>query len=212
MLDCSGMSKRRYKQNCALARTIDVIGERWTLLLVRDLLVSPHRFNELLESLKGIGTNLLASRLQDLESVDLIERRESGGGGVRVYALTERGRALEPAILALMRWGLTRGPEKRVGDHHRDDWDLLALKALYQPNRAGDLSVVVQFDAPGFAGWARIEDQRMSIGVGTARDAEIVVNGSVADLFLGPSSPAELLTRGTASSLHRFTSAFALRP
>jgi DNA-binding HxlR family transcriptional regulator len=204
------MSKRSYKQNCALARASDVIGERWTLLLLRDLLVSPRRFNELLDSLKGMGTNLLASRLKDLEAADMIERRD-GEGGRRVYSLTERGQALEPAVLALIRWGLTRGPENRDGDHHRDDWDLLALKALFQPNRAEDLSVCVQFGACEFEGWARIEDQRMSIGVGTALDADIGIDGTIMDLFVGSSKPTELLTRGEASALQRFMSAFALR-
>jgi DNA-binding HxlR family transcriptional regulator len=122
------MSKRSYKQNCALARANDVIGERWTLLLVRDLLISPHRFNQLLASQKGMGTNLLASRLKDLETANIVERR-AGEGGARLYVLTERGRALEPAVLALIRWGLTHGPENRPGDHHHDEWDLLALKA-----------------------------------------------------------------------------------
>lgn len=210
MLDLSAMGKRSYKQNCALARASDVVGERWTLLLVRDLLVSPRRFNELLNSLKGIGTNLLAARLKDLEAADIIERRD-GGGTVRVYALTERGQALEPAVLALIRWGLTRGPESRVGDQHRDDWDLLALKALFQPSRAADLSICVQFDAPEFEGWARIEDQHMSIGVGKIHDAEIGINGTIKDLFLGSSSAAELLTKGSVSTLRGFMSAFALR-
>ena len=114
------MSKRSYKQNCALARANDVIGERWTLLLVRDLLISPRRFNQLHASQKGMGTNLLASRLKDLEMANVVERR-AGEGGARLYALTERGRALEPAVLALIRWGLTHGPENRPGDHHHDD-------------------------------------------------------------------------------------------
>ena len=204
------MSKRSYKQNCALARANDVIGERWTMLLLRDLLISPRRFNELLTSLKGMGTNLLAARLKDLEAADIVERRESVGG-TRVYALTERGQALEPAILALIRWGLTRGPENRAGDHHRDDWDLLALKALFQPSRAADLSACVQFDAPGFEGWAKIEDRLMSVGVGTARNADIGINGTVTDLFLDSESPSELLTSGDKSTLRQFMSAFALR-
>ena len=204
------MSKRSYKQNCALARANDVIGERWTMLLLRDLLISPRRFNELLTSLKGMGTNLLAARLKDLEAADIVERRESVGG-TRVYALTERGQGLEPAILALIRWGLTRGPENRAGDHHRDDWDLLALKALFQPSRAADLSACVQFDAPGFEGWAKIEDGLMSVGVGTARNADIGINGTVTDLFLDSESPSELLTSGDKSTLRQFMFAFALR-
>ena len=204
------MSKRSYQQNCALARANDVIGERWTMLLLRDLLISPLRFNELLVSLKGMGTNLLASRLKDLEAADIVERRE-GEGGTRVYALTDRGRALEPAVLALIRWGLAHGPENQPGDHHRDGWDLLALKALFQPDRATDRAVCVQFAAPDFAGWARIEDRRMSIGAGVAENADIGINGTVADLFLVAATPSDLLTKGAAADLRAFMSAFALR-
>jgi len=204
------MSKRSYQQNCALARANDVIGERWTLLLLRDLLISPRRFNELLVSLKGIGTNLLAARLKDLEVADVIER-EQGRGRTKVYAITERGRALEPALLALIRWGLSHGPENRTGDHHRDDWDLLALKALFQPTRASELAICVQFEAPDFLGWARIADLQMSVGLGTADSADIIINGSIHDLFLSSAKPLELLAVGSLADLEKFISAFALR-
>ena len=157
-----------------------------------------------------IGSNLLAARLKDLKAADIVERR-AGNGHSRDYALTERGQALEPAILALIRWGLTHGPGSVEGDHHRDDWDLLALKALFQPERVEDLSVTVQFCDPGFNGWARVEDQQMNIGTGTAADATIKVDGSVADLFLRADDPQTLLLDGDACTLHCFMSAFALR-
>ncbi len=143
------MAKRSYQQNCALARASDVVGERWTLLLLRDLAVFPRRFKELLASLKGIGSNLLASRLKDLEAADVIARGQGDHGGP-VYSLTERGRALEPALLALIRWGLSYGPENQPGDHHHEDWDLLALKALFQATRAVNLAVTVQFTSGDF--------------------------------------------------------------
>jgi len=201
------MGKRSYKQNCALARAEDVIGDRWTLLMTRDLLISPRRFNELLESLQGMGTNLLASRLKALEADGLIERQDV----TRKYALTQRGWALEPAILALIRWGLTHGPENQPGDHHRDDWDLLALKALFQAGRAEDLSVSVQFDAADIEGWARIADQQMTIGLGTIEDPDLGIGGTVKELFLGVGKPTELLSQGRPETLQRFMSAFALR-
>ena len=201
------MARRSYRQNCALARAEDVIGDRWTMLMLRDLLISPRRFNELLESLQGIGTNLLASRLKDLESAGLVERHETG----RRYALTDRGRALEPAVLALIRWGLKYAPENQPGDHHQDDWDLLALKSLFQPARAVDLSVVAQFEAESLEGWARIADQQMSLGLGAVDNPDIVIKGTVKDVFLGSKDPSALLARGSAETLQRFMSAFALR-
>ena len=201
------MAKRSYQQNCALARAEDVIGARWTMLLLRDLLVSPRRFNELLESLRGIGSNLLASRLKDLEAAGLIVRQPDE----RKYALTDRGQALEPAILALIRWGLNYGPENRDGDHHQDDWDLLALKSLFQPGRAADLAVVVQFGAESLQGWVKIADQQLTVGLGSVDSPDIVIHGTVKDLFLDAENPPQLLAAGNPEVLRRFMSAFALR-
>lgn len=201
------MAKRSYRQNCALARAEDVIGDRWTLLLLRDLLVSPRRFNELLDSQQGIGSNLLAKRLKDLETAGLLEHEFES----RRYALTDRGRALEPAILALIRWGLRHGPDNQPGAHHRDDWDLLALKSLFQPERAGDLGVTVQFADAALEGWVRVANQQMDVGLGTIDDADLAISGTVKGLFLESDKPAELLAFGDARTLRHFMAAFALR-
>ena len=201
------MSKRSYQQNCALARAGDVIGERWTLLLVRDLLVAPRRFNELLASLKGMGTNLLAKRLKDLEAAGIIERANARGA----YSLTAKGYALEPAVLALIRWGLLHGPEHRPGDHHRHDWDLLALKSVFQPDRAENLSLTVRFDCDVLQGWVRIKDQMMAIGLGQTDGADLILAGTVSDLFLGDNEPQALISAGRLEDLQRFVAAFALR-
>lgn len=203
------MNRRSYGQNCALARAADLIGERWTLLLIRDLLVAPRRFNELQDSLRGMGSNLLAKRLRDLEAGGLIERPEHGA---RRYALTARGRALEPAVLALIRWGLLHGPENRDGDHHRDDWDLLALKAAFQPERAAGIALTVRFVAASLNGWVRIAERQMTTGLGDRHGADVVIAGTVADLFLHGSDPRALLQHGKPADLERFVSAFALRP
>lgn len=200
------MARRSYRQNCALARAIDVIGERWTLLLVRDLLVGPRRFRDLVRSLKGIGTNLLTSRLKDLEAAGLVER-----GGEQGYALTKSGEALEPAVLALIRWGLVHGPKNQPGDYHEDEWDLVALKALFQPQRAGDLSARVQFDSSALEGWIEIRDGSVSIGPGRLADPDIVIGGTIAELFTGDSAAESLLAAGDPNDLQRFMRAFALR-
>lgn len=204
------MAKRSYRQNCSLARASDLIGERWTLLLIRDLLVFPRRFNELLASLKGIGTNLLATRLKDLEAAGLVERQTDEAGSPR-YSLTGRGRALEPSVLALIRWGLVHAAENVAGDHHHDDWDLLALKALFQPVRASDKSMLVQFRTTDFQGWCETSSQGMAISLGMAEDPDIEIDGSIADLFLRSAKPADRMSRGDAADLERFMSAFALR-
>lgn len=200
------MAKRSYRQNCALARTVDIIGERWTLLLVRDLLVGPRRFRDLVRSLKGIGTNLLTSRLKELEAAGLIERRGEQG-----YALTHSGTALEPAVLALVRWGLIYGPKNQPEDYHEDEWDLVALKALFQPQRAGDLHLSVQFDSDALLGWIRIDSAAVSIGLGRLDDAELIIGGTIAELFTGSVAADSLLTSGDTQDLQRFMKAFALR-
>ncbi|MFQ6006768.1 MAG: winged helix-turn-helix transcriptional regulator, partial [Woeseia sp.] len=82
------MAKRSYRQNCSLARAADIIGERWTLLLLRDLLVGPRRFGELSRSQKGMGSNLLATRLRELEAASILQRQEADKGSP-YYALTE---------------------------------------------------------------------------------------------------------------------------
>src|SRR5437588_10026027 len=98
--------RRSYDQYCAVARGLDVIGDRWTLLIVRDLLLGPKRYKDLLSGLPGIGTNLLADRLKELEGAGLIERAVlPPPAGSTVYQLTERGLAMEPVMIALGRWG-----------------------------------------------------------------------------------------------------------
>ena len=210
MLDLSTMTRRTYRQNCALAQAVDVVGERWTMLLIRDLLVAPRRFKDLAESLKGIGTNLLAARLKGLEAAGIIERRRAGDGKP-TYALTPAGTALEPAILALVRWGLTHGPQNQPDYHHHDDWDLLALKALFQPHRAGDLRLTVQFESENLTGWMKIEPGGVTVGLGRRDHSDLIIAGTIAGLFLEADEPESLLVKGSEDDLERYMAAFALR-
>jgi len=202
------MTKRSYQQDCALAHSADLIGERWTLLLIRDLLISPRRFNELQKSLKGMGSNLLATRLKELEQDGVIEPYASGDGSRR-YRLTVRGRALEPAILGLIRWGYVGSKPGTAKGHHRDDWDLLALKAFFQPDRAQDLNLTVQYHGDDVSGWTRIFDGHMTIGLGELDDVDLVVQGTVRDLFRGANEPPLLLSHGSARELDRYMQSFA---
>src|SRR5215207_9479322 len=102
----NGVSRRTYDQYCAVARALDVVGERWTLLLVRELLTGPKRFKDLLEGLPGIGTNLLTNRLKRLEGEEIVQRATlPPPAGSNVYELTELGWSLEPVIVSLSRWG-----------------------------------------------------------------------------------------------------------
>ena len=203
------MTKRSYRQNCALALTSDLIGERWSLLLIRDLLIGPRRYNELAQSLPGIGTNLLANRLKELEAAGIIAKNERKTGG-HIYALTDAGRDLEPAILALVRWGLNHLPERIEGFYHQDDWDLIALKAAFQPQLSRGIAIRTQFNSPQVAAWADIRDRQMTVGLGESERPDLTINGTVEDLFVAAKDPASLLSAGCARDLELFMSAFAL--
>ena len=125
---------------------MDLIGERWTLLIVRELLIGPRRYGELLENLVGIGTNLLASRLKELEGSGLVEKKGPQ------YTLTESGRRLEPVVWEIVRFGLGLG----VGDDDdrltRTEWDAVALRALYsaENDSAVDGRYVVELNGAPF--------------------------------------------------------------
>lgn len=125
--------KRQYHQFCGLARALDVVGERWTLLLVRNLLLGPRRYSDLLEELPGITTNLLAARLQQLEKEGLLERRVlPPPTPATVYALTVAGAQLEPAIMELARWGGRYLSAPAKADRVDVGWGMLSLKRRYK--------------------------------------------------------------------------------
>ena len=122
---------RDYGQYCGLARALDVVGDRWNLLIVRELLIGPARYGELRDGLSGIATNLLTDRLRDLETAGVVERRLSDDANAITYALTPWGAQLREPINALIRWStplMIRGPE---GDEFRADGLLVALPALF---------------------------------------------------------------------------------
>lgn len=121
---------RSYGQYCGLARALDVVGDRWNLLIVRQLLMAPARYGELLDGLPGVATNLLADRLRDLETAGVVERQLAEEGNAIMYALTIRGAELREPIESLIRWStplMVRGPD---GDRFRAEWLRLALPAL----------------------------------------------------------------------------------
>jgi len=99
-------TSRSYRDACGIARALDVVGERWALLVVRELLLTPQRFSELRHALPHVSSNLLADRLRELEQNGVIHRGQAPGNDSRVYELTERGRKLEPILLALGDWGI----------------------------------------------------------------------------------------------------------
>ncbi|MGI5320794.1 winged helix-turn-helix transcriptional regulator [Actinomadura nitritigenes] len=135
--------RRRYDDACGIARALDAVGERWALLVVRELLFGPKRFATLSRGLPGMSQNVLSQRLRDLEEGGIVRRRILGPpASTRVYELTPRGHELEPVLLALAQWG-RKSP---LGTHDTEmsvDAMMLALRTTFDPSAARELDVRV---------------------------------------------------------------------
>ncbi len=119
---------KRYGQGCAIARALDVVGDRWSLLIVRELILGPRRYRDLAAGLPGIPSNVLAARLKDLQAGGVLTRRTlPAPTDVTVYELTGAGRALQPALHELLDWGRRYAPEPSPGDAAQPGWGLLAV-------------------------------------------------------------------------------------
>src|SRR6201981_3408572 len=117
---------KRYGQACAIARALDVVGDRWSLLLVRELTLGPRLYRALATALPGIPSHVLAARLKDLQAAGVITRRTlPAPTDVTVYELTEAGRALQPALKELLDWALRYGPDPSEDDVGQPGWGLL---------------------------------------------------------------------------------------
>ena len=123
------MKKRQYDQYCAVACALDIVGERWAMLVVRELLLGPKRFVDLEAGLPGIGTNTLTTRLDELERASVIgKRRLPAPSAATVYDLTAWGRELEPIVHAIARWGAPRLATTKPLHPLRATWLATALQ------------------------------------------------------------------------------------
>lgn len=173
------MKKRNYKQNCALALASDILCERWTLLIFRELLIQPCRFKQLNLWLAGMGTNLLAQRLKELEGHGLIQKQDAHDKR-SAYELTVIGRGVEPLVFNLIRWGLTniQGDSGYCHYHH---WDLLAMKALFRADKCAR-PLIVQFECDQLTAWVRVSQQGFDFSLGKQECWDIHLAMTIADL------------------------------
>jgi DNA-binding HxlR family transcriptional regulator len=155
MVNSKGKGSRSYGQFCALARSLDVVGDRWTLLIVRELLPGPMRYTELKNSLKGVATNLLSERLKTMEANGIVERR-LGDAGV-VYAITPRGAGLREPMEALGRWGAPLLATGQGDDAFQPRWLTLALPALLRGVTASP-PVELGIETDGFLMCLRVDE------------------------------------------------------
>ena len=195
------MARRSYEQFCSLATALDVVGERWTLLLVRELLLGPRRFTDLLDGLPGIGRNLLAERLRHLEDHGLVERgRLPPPAASQVYELTEEGRKLGPALAELGRWGVERlGPAQAQPDVPPRVGHVPAQLHGRPRGGARDLNETWEFRIDDATFTLRVRDGRVIPRTGPADDPDLVVTmdtDTLADLFSGTLPAIEALTSG----------------
>jgi DNA-binding HxlR family transcriptional regulator len=183
--DVSGVrDKRSYDQQCGLALALDVVGERWTLLVIRELLVRPRRYRELLDALPGIGTNLLAERLKALEDAGLVQRidpdRRTGG-----YALTDRGEELRDAVVALARFGLDTPyhPQPATTPVTRASWAVLAVEALTRDAKPEGVDESFEFhiDTEVFA--LSVSGDAVAVRSGPATDPVLHIATDAATFF-----------------------------
>ncbi len=213
------MAERSYGQFCGLARALDVVGERWALLLVRDLLVSPKRFTDLRRGLPKIPSNILSTRLRELEEAGIVHRRalplpESGV----VYELTAYGQGLEEVVLRLGSWGAARLGEPRPGEVLTPDAMVIALRAMFRPAAAAEVSATYQFELGPTVFHARVEDGKLTAGAGPLPGADLVVGAGpqIRALFTGEIGAADAIAtglvqlRGDDALLQTFTEMFRL--
>jgi DNA-binding HxlR family transcriptional regulator len=196
------MSKR-YDQYCPIAHAVGMLGERWTLLVVRELIYGPKRYTDLVEGLPGIGTNVLAARLRELEACGIVEKRKlPPPAASTVYELTEYGRGLEEAVYALARWGIrTLGPPG-PDDELEAEWGIHAFPALLNPEAARGLTETYVLRIGDDVFTTRLEDGELTASVGEAEDADLVLEVDMETFFGlagGDLSPADAVEQGLAN-------------
>ena len=194
------MSKRSYNQYCGVARAMDIVGERWTLLIVRELLTGPKRFKDLLEGLRGIGTNLLTTRLKDLEGYGVVRRTTlPPPAASRVYELTELGLSLEPVVTDLARWGLTFLGASREEDDRQPAWAMVALRSVLKAEATGEARESYEFRVDGEVFHVWIEDGETEVRQGSPPDPGLIVRSDTHTLLAvaaGRIEPAEAVASG----------------
>ena len=181
--------RRSYGDRCGISRALDVVGERWALLVVRELLLGPKRFSDLRAGLPHLSPDVLAQRLRELEQAGVVRRRKlAPPAAARVYELTDRGQELEPVVLALGRWG-SSVPFPERGDAFGADSAMLALKTLFDPRQAGDLDAEYELRLGEQAFRARVRAGEFELARGPAE-------APVAILETEPATLAAVLWHG----------------
>jgi DNA-binding HxlR family transcriptional regulator len=173
---------RTYDDGCAAAHALDLVGERWALLVVRELLLGPKRFTDLKSGLPHASPNVLAQRLRDLEAAGVVRRGKlPPPAASRIYELTTWGRDLEPVIIALGRWGV-RSPTKPPDAELGVDSLILSFRTMFDPDRAEGLDALYEFRLGEDRFRAEVAEGRLEIARGTAEQPDATVEAEAGTL------------------------------
>jgi DNA-binding HxlR family transcriptional regulator len=196
------MAARDYGQYSGISRAVELVGERWALLIVRDLLVGPRRYGELAAGLPRIPSNILAARLKELQAAGVIRRAPRSR--VIVYELTEYGRELEPVVLALGAWGFKALGEARDEQVITPDSMTIDLRTAFQPR------VALELPATSYAGrfgdaelLIRVDGTALDVTRGAGRaDLAFAAGPDIRRLISGELAPQRAIDTGVVEVLH----------
>jgi DNA-binding HxlR family transcriptional regulator len=173
---------RTYGDRCGVARALDTVGERWALLVVRELVLGPKRFTDLRAGLPRLSTDVLAQRLRELEAAGVVRRRKlAPPSGARVYELTAWGHELEPLVIGLGRWG-SRAPFPPGEAELGVDSFVIALKTLFDPDAAGDLDATFELGLGEDRFRSRVRAGTLEIARGSAEQPDATIETDPATL------------------------------
>jgi DNA-binding HxlR family transcriptional regulator len=212
-------ASRTYGERCGVARALDLVGERWALLVVRELLLGPKRFTDLRAGLPHLGPDILSQRLRELERAGVVRRRTlPPPAAFRVYELTGRGQELEPVVIALGRWG-SRAPFPPGDPKLGVDSAVLALKTLFDPAAADGLSATYELRLGEHRFRLRVADGRFEAARGSAEEPDAVIEtdaGTLSAVLWHGRRPAEaqragdMRIEGSRPAVTRFLGLFPL--
>jgi DNA-binding HxlR family transcriptional regulator len=170
------VTMRTYDDACAAAHALDLVGERWALLVVRELLLGPKRFTDLRAGIPKASPNVLAQRLRELERAGVVRRRRlPPPAASRVYELTEWGAELEPVVLSLGRWG-ARSPSRPRDAALGVDSMILSLRTMFDARAAEGLEATYELRLGEEVFWAVVSGGRLEVGRGSAEEPDAVVD------------------------------------
>jgi DNA-binding HxlR family transcriptional regulator len=190
---------RAYGQYCGFARALEVVGERWALLVVRDLLVGPKRFTDLLRGLAGIPSNVLTARLKELENAGVVQRRVlPRPARAVVYELTAYGLELEPVVTELGRWGAKNLGDPRPDETITVDSMITALRTTFHPHAARGLRAGFELRLGEIVLHARVAGGRVAVAEGPlpGADLSIAAGPGIRALMAGELEAADALAHG----------------